>query len=39
MCNNNCSWIWIIIILLFFCGGCGNNSCGNNGWNNNGCGC
>jgi len=37
MCNNNCSWILIILVLIFFCGG---NGCGNT-WNNgngNGCG-
>ena len=32
-CGNNC--LWIIILLILFCG-CGNNGiCGNN----NGCGC
>jgi len=38
-CGNNswgsCSWIIIIIILLFACGGCGQST----GWNNGGCGC
>jgi hypothetical protein len=29
--NNSCLWI---ILLLFFCGGCGNNRMGDNG-----CGC
>jgi len=48
MCGNNCggfggncSWIVIIILLLIFCGGCGNfNGCGcgcNNGCNNGCC--
>ena len=30
MCNfggNNCSWIIILILILFCCGGCGNNGC------------
>ena len=40
-CSNNswgsCSWIIIIIILLFACGG--SSGCGrSSGWNN-GCGC
>ena len=46
-CNNGCglgrsgnNGIWWIIILLFFCGGCGNNGsifgCGSN---RSGCGC
>ncbi len=35
MCNNNgCTWIIILILILFCCGGCGNS-----GWGNNGCGC
>ncbi|MEE0897391.1 MAG: hypothetical protein U0L88_07165 [Acutalibacteraceae bacterium] len=36
MCNfggNNCSWIIILILILFCCGGCGT------GVANNGCGC
>jgi len=45
MCGNNCggfggncSWIVIIILLLIFCGGCGNfNGCGCNNGCNNGC--
>ena len=48
MCNNNCggNFLWIIIILLFFCnggtnflnGGCGcNNNCGCNNDYNRGC--
>ena len=37
MCGNNC--LWIIILLILFCG-CGNNGfCGNNYGGNNGCGC
>ncbi len=38
MCGNNC--LWIIILLIIFCG-CGNNGgfCGNYGGNNCGCGC
>ena len=39
MCGNNC--LWIIILLILFCG-CGNNGgiCGNNnGGCGNGCGC
>lgn len=48
--NNGCIWV-IILILLFACGGCGNNAgvcCNNNGCGNdcgcnngcnNGCGC
>lgn len=36
--NGGCLWIVLIIILLF-CGGCGNG-CGNGcGCNNNGCNC
>ncbi len=40
-CGNNC--MWIILLLLLFCG-CGNNGgiCGGTGSNNgcgNGCGC
>ena len=46
MCNNNCfggnNCLWIIILLILFCG-CGNmGGCGvaaNNGCSNNGCGC
>ena len=43
MCNNgfggNCCWI-IILILILFCGGCGNlGGCGNGCGCNNGCGC
>ena len=37
MCNNNCSNIWlvlIIILILFGCGGCGYG-CGSNGGCNN----
>ena len=33
--NNSCLWI---ILLLIFCGGCGNNGCGSNYGYNNGCG-
>ena len=38
MCGNNC--LWIIILLILFCG-CGSNGfCGNTyGGGNNGCGC
>lgn len=38
MCGNNC--LWIIILLILFCG-CGNNGmCGYQTANNgNGCGC
>ncbi len=45
--NNSCIWI-IILILLFSCCGCGNNTCGASndcgcgngcGCNNNSCGC
>ena len=42
MCGNNC--LWIIILLILFCG-CGNNGiCGNQNNNccydnNNSCGC
>ena len=43
MCGNNC--LWIIILLILFCG-CGNNGfCGNGGYMGggngcgNGCGC
>lgn len=38
--NGNCCWIVLILIILFACGwgnngcGCGNNDCGCNG-----CGC
>ena len=38
-CGNNC--LWIIILLIIFCG-CGNNGlCGGNygTYGNNGCGC
>ena len=44
MYNNNCfggnNCLWIIILLILFCG-CGNNGgiCGNNGGYNNDCGC
>ena len=44
MCNNGCSWIFIIILLLLCFGGCGtgfggcSNGCGNNGCGND-CGC
>ncbi|MCI5753892.1 MAG: hypothetical protein MR033_04595 [Clostridiales bacterium] len=34
--NNGCFWIIILIILLWGCGGCGNN-CGNNCCDNNCC--
>lgn len=50
MCFGNNGWggnscLWIIILIILFCGcgnngcGCGNNNCGcgNNNWNN-GCG-
>ena len=49
MCGNNC--LWIIILLILFCGcgsngfcggggnGCGNNGCGNNCGCNNDCCC
>ena len=38
--NGGCSWIWIIILLILFCGGnngygYGGNNCGGN----SGCGC
>lgn len=37
MCGNNC--LWIIILLILFCG-CGNNGfCGGNSYGGNGCGC
>ena len=38
MCGNNC--LWIIILLILFCG-CGNNGfCGNGGYMGGGnCGC
>lgn len=53
MCGNNCYgggyWIWIILILIIMfgcggygnncCGGCGNNCCGGAYPTNNGCGC
>lgn len=33
-CGNNCSWLWIIILLVVFCGGnngiLGGNSCNDN---------
>ncbi len=32
--NNCCTWIILILVILFVCGG---NDCGNN--YNNGCGC
>ncbi|MDD5952200.1 MAG: hypothetical protein PUC32_00890 [Oscillospiraceae bacterium] len=42
-CNNDCSWIFILLIIILFCGNgfnCGNNGCGNNGCGNDcGCGC
>ena len=44
MYNNNCfggnNCLWIIILLILFCG-CGNNGgiCGNYQGGNNGCGC
>ena len=44
MCNNNCfggnNCLWIIILLILFCG-CGNNGfCGNGGYMGGGnCGC
>ena len=45
MCNNDCSWIFILLIILF-CGNgfnCGNNGCGNGCGNSCGndcsCGC
>ena len=43
MCNNGCSWIFITILLLLCCGGCGNgfnsigNDCGCGNGCNNGC--
>ena len=43
MCNNNwggatCSWISILLIIVWFC--CGNNGCGNSNWSGSGnCGC
>ncbi len=42
MCGNSC--LWIIILLILFCG-CGNGFCGNNNYSgndcdrNSGCGC
>jgi len=40
MYNNNCfggnNCLWIIILLILFCG-CGNGMCG--GYQNNGCTC
>ena len=37
MCGNNC--LWIIILLILFCG-CGNNGfCGGYTNNGGGCGC
>ena len=43
MCNNNCfggnNCLWIIILLILFCG-CGNGMTANNGCGaNTGCGC
>lgn len=36
MCGNNC--LWIIILLILFCG-CGNNGfCGGGNYGGNGCG-
>ena len=45
MCNNNfCggNFCWILILLLLFCGGCGNNGLSTTsgcGCDNNSCGC
>ncbi|MBQ7962300.1 MAG: hypothetical protein IJ289_06830 [Clostridia bacterium] len=36
LCNNNCSWIIILVILVLFCGG---NDYGYSSANNSGCGC
>ena len=40
MCNNNFfggNICWIIILILLFCNGCGNNMCGGTAYNNCGC--
>ena len=36
--NNNCSNVWLILIIILILFGCGGNSCGC-GNNNCGCGC
>ena len=37
--NNNCSNVWVILIIILILFGCGGNSCGNNCGCCNNCGC